>query len=112
MLDPAEHIVYTWVNIGIIIELMKIFFFMKNTENDSHTSGHGPFEGGGKFLYLEGKMGPDGDYTNEEGRIFSPIYSKSAERCEIDLFYYINGNTGLVPGDSSEKLAAIGHYLK
>ena len=39
-------------------------------------------------------MGPEGDYTNETGRVFSPMYTQSAAECTLDLFYYINGDTG------------------
>ena len=64
------------------------------TDNDSLTNPHGPYDGGSHFLYLYGKMGPEGDYTNETGRVFSPMYTQSAAECTLDLFYYINGNTG------------------
>ena len=58
------------------------------------SNAHGPYDGGSHFLYLYGKIGPEGDYTNETGRVFSPMYTQSAAECTLDLFYYINGNTG------------------
>ena len=77
--------------------LIPIYFYITfscNADNDSLTSPHGPYDGGSHFLYLYGKMGPEGDYTNETGRVFSPMYTQSAAECTLDLFYYINGDTG------------------
>ena len=82
---------------------MKNCFFL---DNDSYTNGHGPYNGGSHFLYLYGKLGSEGDYSAEEGRAFSPTYTQSASECSLDLFYYINGNTGDL--DNGEK-AALGN---
>ena len=67
---------------------------------------HGPFNGGSHFLYLYGKLGPDGDYSQQVGRIFSPEYTQSATECKLDLFYYMNGDTGTLT--DSENPAALG----
>ena len=64
-------------------------------DNDSLTNAHGPYDGGSHFLYLNGKLGAEGDYVNDTGRVFSPMYTQSAAECTLDLFYYINGNTGV-----------------
>ena len=68
--------------------------FILYLDNDSLTNAHGPYDGGSHFLYLNGKLGAEGDYVNETGRVFSPMYTQSASECTLDLFYYINGNTG------------------
>ena len=64
-------------------------------DNDSLTNAHGPYDGESHFLYLNGKLGAEGDYVNETGRVFSPMYTQSAAGCTLDLLYYINGNTGV-----------------
>ena len=78
----------------ILLTLSHVNLLLLYTDNDSLTNPHGPYDGGSHFLYLYGKMGPEGDYTNESGRVFSPMYTQSAAECTLDLFYYINGNTG------------------
>lgn len=74
--------------------------------NDSLTSSHGPFVGGGHFLYLHGKLGADGDYSGEQGRVLSPTYTQSASECYLYIYYYINGDTGdLESGDGKAALS-------
>ena len=75
-------------------------------DNDSYTQPHGPYEGGSHFLFLYGKLGSDGDYSNQVGRIFSPEYTQSATDCKLDLFYYLNGDLGTLM-DSEDSAALV-----
>ena len=75
-------------------------------DNDSYTHTNGPYEGGSHFLYLYGKLGSDGDYSNQVGRIFSPEYTQSATDCKLDLFYYLNGDLGTLM-DSEDPAALV-----
>lgn len=60
--------------------------------DDEATQAHGPHEGGGHLLFLSGTSGPDGDYTDQIGRLESPTYRDSASECHISFSHYINGD--------------------
>lgn len=76
-------------------------------DNDSYTSGHGPYLGGSHFLYLFGKLGNEADYSNQNGRIMSPTYRESSAVCLLELFYYINGYTGEAEDGSQAALGRV-----
>ena len=59
--------------------------------DDDVTKPFGPHEGG-HFLFLYGKLGIDGDYTDQVGRLESPTYRDSASECRISFSHYINGD--------------------
>ena len=56
-------------------------------------------------MYLKNTLGPDGDYTVDIGEVFSPMYHKSNTECRVNLYYYINGNTGEVEGPPKDAAA-------
>ena len=86
-----------------------IHFICFILDNDNDTSSHGPYSGGDHFLYLKGRGGPNADYTVDQGRVMAPMYQQSSTECRLDLYYYINGNTGNVLDDTeSPEPAALG----
>ena len=59
--------------------------------NDIVTKPFGPHEGG-HFLFLFGKLGIDGDYTDQVGRLESPTYRDTNSECHMSFAHYINGD--------------------
>ena len=56
-------------------------------------------------MYLKNTLGPNGDYTIDRGEVFSPMYHNSNTECRVNLYYYINGNTGEVEGPPKDAAA-------